>query len=1407
MTTVTFTSSGTWTAPAGVTSVDAQCWGEGGDGSIAASGSHSGGGGGGGEYAEETTLAVTPGNVYTFTIGAGGSSTATSFPGDSVTVTAHAGSNSSASQSGAVGGSGSANSIHFSGGHGGNGAAGATKGGGGGGSGAGTGSAGATGSNAVGSSGASGGTAPSGGGNGGNGGTSATSGVNGSAPGGGGGGGGDGASHVGGNGAAGQITLTYSAPAAGTATLTGVGTLTAAGGLAGAATLTGAGTLSAVQAGSGHATLTGIGTLAPAVTQRAVATLTGVGTLTAAGGAPAPAAVNQWAATFTQPSGFTTTPPALQSLVVALTPAGSVGGGSGVPSAGNWLFCLTGWNQNGLPASTVGDADDIHSFWRPGNETASTWAVSTPAGKTRCSAWYTPNLARSPGDVYVAPSGAQAGQACLVVEISGLGPWDVVTGISTNYSAAATTLGLALGVPPQSAFTIACVCGDRSDVTQAFAPATWTTLSTVTATNGVDTTCDAVLTSAFKPSTAGSVSVSGTASAASDLSGVMLQVETAAASPVPGGANPAWPGRMILEAAFGAGMETPADQMTWTSLSDSAWTSIGQGYKRFWGWQDTSGVPYALGQLQSGTGSVQLDNADGLVSPSNSSSPFYPHCQPGTPVRLRMALGTLTDGTVVNRWYTWQRDALAWPEKRNKALRGYVPLTLTDVWSVVSAAGPSAYRGEVGQDNPSDWWPMDDQPLAGGVQPVSLLNAAQGGTARMNVIAAPGGVTAGHAYTTNGQDATSGSNGAVVPPSIATYAVAQMPGWMYGDPQSSQQSSQTGNPVTANPGSAAWQQAGLAGNTGANGWFLAANNPAFPVLAAGVTVEGWFNAAFAGSATGWQNTGGSPGYYDIAGQPVSAITLATLSTNSAPVAILQLSTSGHLSLITYNGSTPTSHSVYTASDLRSNSWHSVTLTATTSAWAVYVDGGLTALVSGSGAGMTSAWTWLTLNGDYGSAGGTSPASLTRGGNVAYSHWEVYGTVLPAWRVLAHYCAAATGFGLLPAPQQIALSAVINQNGTGYTPDGTLFQGFYGPNQNSAFSFSGLAVAQAGAATSGPSARAVLAGVGQGVASPFGNAVWMSFTGLAPSFTVYTSPAADAETSAAVISGSGDSFSSGFGSGASGHGACQVSGGGGVAPPASASSLGDTVAQRLERVLGYGQVTRPNRAVDSSASLLVQAALDIGGQQAGANLQNIADSDNGLLYVDNNGTLCYRSRAHLAADTAVWQIGMNTLAGMIPFDDSVEWSSDPQRIWDAITVTPYSPDGASLASLTPSDAAAANAAQAQSGVRPKAVTSYLQDQARMQAQADWYLANFATLQRRASVVAIDAASHPAGWLMVAGMNPGDIAQIYDAPLGQPATTGNYRVSQISRSVSYGANGTNTEGRLVLVLDPLPATYWS
>jgi len=965
-----------------------------------------------------------------------------------------------------------------------------------------------------------------------------------------------------------------------------------------------------------------------------------------------------------------------------------------------------------------------------------------------------------------------------------------------------------------NAFTIAFTCGDNTSATQAFAPAGWTTLPAVTASNGVDHSCDVVLTAAWTV-TSSAVSVTGTAGTAEDLSGAIIGVQVDAPSPIPAvsGVSPGWAGRTILQAALGSGFQTPADEMTWTTLSDSA--AAPGSIKRLWSWSETStGIPYALGQLQSSEGTVEIDNADGEVTPSNAASAYFPDVTTGTPLRMLFALGTY-GGVPVDRWYCWQRNALDWTEKRDESLRNYVETGLTDGWSVVGASCPTPYRGEVLQDGPYAWWPMDDQPLSGGVLPTALLNAAPGNSSTLNVLA--NSVTAGDQYSTTGTDLT--TDGTVLtgipagnpPPSVAVYGAGTNPGWMYGDPQSSPSSYSTGNPVTSSPGSAAWQQTGLLGNTGANGWFLAANDTGFPPLSGGMTFGLWFNATFFGTATGFTDTGNST--FNVAGQPYGQITLATLATASNAVAILYLDISGHLILETFAGSTGTTHSIYSSSDLRSSSFHSVKIALTTTTWTVYVDGGQTALVSGTAAGMTSAWTWLILGADCGTAGGSSLGSAVHMSNIALSHAEVYPGLLPAWRELSHYAAATTGFGTIPAPQSVAVSTVGNQlAGVGYVPDGSEFRGSYGSSGSAAtaFGFSALVTAGIGSYSSGPSARSTIAAIGGNTGGTIvGKASWVSWTSLAPQSVVYTAASANAETSAGTADGSGLAFTAGYGGSATAAGVCKTGGGAGASPPTGPDALGDTVANRLERILSYGGVTSPNRAIDATASALVQAALDVGGQQAGASIASIVSSDYGMLFVDSNGTTCYKSRPHLSSDTVVWNISSAGPDYGYPYSKDQNFGNDPQFVYNVIQVNQYSPDGASLPATTPANASAATASQSQYGPRPLSVgtTSYLQSTALIQSAVNWLLSTFGALERRVLTATVDAAGYPPAWPYVLSVQCGDLLQITDQPMqGGPLSVGTYRVSLISRKVAFGANGSKPTGAVTVTCDPVPASYF-
>ena len=549
-------------------------------------------------------------------------------------------------------------------------------------------------------------------------------------------------------------------------------------------------------------------------------------------------------------------------------------------------------------------------------------------------------------------------------------------------------------------------------------------------------------------------------------------------------------------------------------------------------------------------------------------------------------------------------------------------------------------------------------------------------------------------------------------------------------------------------------------------------------------------------------------------------TLLELATGSHPVAVLQLDINGHLNLITYNGATGTTHSVYSASDLRDNAWFHIALTATTTAWTVYLNGGATTIVSGSATGMTSAWTWLIVNGDLGANGGsTTGAGLVHGANVSISHLAIYPSILPAWRILAHYVAAVTGFGLLPTPTGFTL-AVSNAEGT---TDGQYFAGIGvtggipgaqygaytgGPATN--FTMSAVVTATApGGITSAPSAWSAQAGVSN-TSGPTSSYSWFfgSWTGLAPSFAVYNGTQVGADNQADLTLANSSLMTNNYGSSTVSEGIGHTGTGSGATPPTSASAFGDTVAGRIERCLGYGNVTYPGRSIDP-APLLVQAALDVGGQQAGQNVENQALSDGGLLYIANDGRLCYWQKSHLAAQysSPVWNIGPTTSAGRTPYDRTIKWILDPQEAYNAIEVQPYSPSGAALPIITPSDSAGVTASQSQYGSQPYQVNNYLQSTSEMQSYADWLFTTYGNPPRRAENVKIDAATQPYAWMMILGANVGDVVQLEDWEIGGGGSVYTYRITNIKRKFSYGDDREISEASIVLQISPEPVSYWS
>jgi hypothetical protein len=935
----------------------------------------------------------------------------------------------------------------------------------------------------------------------------------------------------------------------------------------------------------------------------------------------------------------------------------------------------------------------------------------------------------------------------------------------TASAGGAGTLSAAGDVIQAVTFVIALTAGDNSSAPPVLAPPGWTPLHTVTAGNGADHTGDVVLSAACTSLQVASATVTATASASQAMSGMMLGLVMNAPDPRPPGINPNW-AYVIWECAFGSGYQTPPDAMEWVNLQ-----TLATGF-RCRRWDETTGAQYELDALESSELELILDNPDGYLSPENPSSPYYPHVVPGTPCRLRVIPPA---AAVTPVWMIVQRNVERWPQSWDDCFRGIVNAAGNDQWSGTARALPTCYRAEVIADATYAWWPCDDPALV--PLPVTLVNAAPGNSSHLQIVTSPAGLSA-----------------TLTEPFTAAYSAVQDfaadSGWMYGDPVS-----------------AAWQQSG--NGSGATGRYLACYDPDFPPLSGGTTIEWWGSLAFLATGSG-SGSGVVQGPYTQ--PPGVTLTLWEIASATAPLAALQVTASGALVLTTWTGSTPASHVIYSAEDVRNATWTGVTVTLTQSSWAALVNGGVIASASGP-ASMDSAWSWFLAGAGTGNAGAPPAAETIAGSpNCAHAHIAVYPRVLPAARIMAHFMAAYAGFGQLPAPALTAQFVETEAPEGAYAPDGNIYTGgYFGSPDFYQPSLAAEASATGGGLTSGPAVPESVT-IQPPVATPDdaqNGFMWLTATGDAvPAYTWFTSEGAGAEQQAAVTLAS-YLYVGGYGSGA--------------AMPQSPSALGDTAQNRIERLLQAGNVTTPQRCIDAATSPMV-AEIDTGGQACGTSVSNIAASDGGLLYIDACGNLCYFSRPHLAGMTAQWILGEDTGNGEIPYEPDATWDTDPQQVRNDIAITQSSvaPDSTTGTGGTDSGTAeqtttgvtfapdgsrwaAVQASQAQNNDQQYTETSYLQNAADIQARADWLFDTFGTPRQRITGLTVDAASKtrscPAAWVMVFGASVGDIVQATRRPPGQPSFSGQWRISQIHRIIDFSAGVASIN----IVADVLPSYY--
>ena len=596
---------------------------------------------------------------------------------------------------------------------------------------------------------------------------------------------------------------------------------------------------------------------------------------------------------------------------------------------GHWMVAIVTWQQQeaGQGATVhVGD-DTMRNYWQPLGQPAGT---SAAAGVVRTAIWTAP-AAYAAQYVLVAPTQTVQALACTVLDVSGMLPWQTLTTLSATYANASTTLSALTTAAPASTALIITGCGsDLNTATISLAGSGWTTLTPVSAANGHDHTADITLSAAYQVTT-GTTSATWSSTGTEDMCGIIAGLLISGTPPVQ--ASPHWP-YTVAELAIGSGPSTPEDSRTWTPVT--ARTLQLQGV--------TQGSQYNLAALTSAAGTVTFDNPDGaLIAPGTGS---FAGIDSGTPFRVRQVWAASTVNPYGVPFAGYIRT---WPQAWDPAmLRGVTTAAITDAWAYCNGNLQPILLQEILNDSPYAYWPCVD--AAGSSQ---ASNYAPGNTTPLVVTQSK--------YGTHSISQAFGQNSTALLGAQGTYLLTS----------SVRQQTQAGM----------WGQSGQSNSP--DGWCLLAQDPDFPSLANGVTIEVWFQLT-------------SPYPSNVNPQPI--LTIA----NTYGV-LFQVFPDGSGSGDLYLSTATNQYSVGAAGvnyDTTSVLTH-LAITCTSAGFTSYINGVQTRTATYATA-LPQTFSYLAVDGAF------TPAVTLNPPNGYFGHIAVYGTQLTPERIMTHYQAGVLG---------------------------------------------------------------------------------------------------------------------------------------------------------------------------------------------------------------------------------------------------------------------------------------------------------------------------------------------------------------------------------------------------------------
>ncbi|MEU6204597.1 hypothetical protein ABZ814_13530 [Micromonospora musae] len=159
-----------------------------------------------------------------------------------------------------------------------------------------------------------------------------------------------------------------------------------------------------------------------------------------------------------------------------------------------------------------------------------------------------------------------------------------------------------------------------------------------------------------------------------------------------------------VEAAFGADVTADPGTWSWTDLSSRLEGAAGDLPIRIRSGRPASGSPVAPSSC-----TVNLDNADGALTPANPLSPYWPNVRLGTPLRVQVQVGGFWYERFAGFADQWQPTFL--PTTEPGVVHSVARVTASGPLRRLGQGTPparSALRRTIPATGPVAYWPIED---------------------------------------------------------------------------------------------------------------------------------------------------------------------------------------------------------------------------------------------------------------------------------------------------------------------------------------------------------------------------------------------------------------------------------------------------------------------------------------------------------------------------------------------------------------------------------------------------------------------------------------------------------------------------------------------------------------------------